>query len=514
MIAAAIMGLYFSVVAERMNTSFQDLQAQLSVQRIERVVHQVAQLTRIRAMYAKDNAEWDDAYAYLIGEAPDFLEYNFRASDRAGGTQMVIAFDAERQMVGMVQSEDADDEVFSDVDVSKLAVPGLLADSVRSGLLATAADGFLVSAYPVHRSGRSGPSPGWLVFLQPLSAGILEILREVAGVDVELSSTDPAEEPPLGLTVEIAAPEFGIVNGFLPPTRSRHFHPENIDDHFALLEFPSIIGEKKVRLNVDLPRRLFAAADYLDRKIRFYGILGAVIFMVLALVVFEVLVLRRIIALDTDLQNVAHNRSDSLRVREIGNDEIARVAASANEMLATLEHEHEITVAEHDLLISVLDSVAESVLALRPIREANGAVIDYSIVTANREAERSLGGRCAESTGERLSHIFPNLKEQPCFRDYNQVLRSGSRVESEFQIPSSGAWIRHSATPWGDGVVSCFEDISARKQSEDALAETLDQLTRLNAAMMGREDRVLELKSEVNRLALQLGKPKPYESAD
>jgi PAS domain S-box-containing protein len=57
-----------------------------------------------------------------------------------------------------------------------------------------------------------------------------------------------------------------------------------------------------------------------------------------------------------------------------------------------------------------------------------------------------------------------------------------------------------------------FQDITERKQAELQLNEQLNELIRWSNITTGREMRVLELKSEVNRLLGELGKPPRYSS--
>jgi PAS domain S-box-containing protein len=65
-----------------------------------------------------------------------------------------------------------------------------------------------------------------------------------------------------------------------------------------------------------------------------------------------------------------------------------------------------------------------------------------------------------------------------------------------------------------DGVVSSFRDISERKQTETRLAEQLAELRQWQAATLGREARILDLKHEVNELLAQSGLPARYPSAE
>jgi hypothetical protein len=53
-------------------------------------------------------------------------------------------------------------------------------------------------------------------------------------------------------------------------------------------------------------------------------------------------------------------------------------------------------------------------------------------------------------------------------------------------------------------------DITERKRSALALQEKVAELERMNRLMIGRENRMLELKREVNELCAQLKWPERY----
>ena len=59
-------------------------------------------------------------------------------------------------------------------------------------------------------------------------------------------------------------------------------------------------------------------------------------------------------------------------------------------------------------------------------------------------------------------------------------------------------------------LVAIFTDTTERKHAEEAERKALDMTTRLNNLMSGREDRVLELKAEVNALLSELGRKLKY----
>jgi len=62
--------------------------------------------------------------------------------------------------------------------------------------------------------------------------------------------------------------------------------------------------------------------------------------------------------------------------------------------------------------------------------------------------------------------------------------------------------------------ISMAFDVTDRKRVEEELVRQLDELRRWRQATLGREDRILELKREVNALSAKLGLPHPYTSTD
>jgi len=62
-------------------------------------------------------------------------------------------------------------------------------------------------------------------------------------------------------------------------------------------------------------------------------------------------------------------------------------------------------------------------------------------------------------------------------------------------------------------LLGAFRDASERRRAEAGLAEQLEELRRWHDATLGREQRILELKHEVNALLGQAGQPPHYPSA-
>jgi len=74
----------------------------------------------------------------------------------------------------------------------------------------------------------------------------------------------------------------------------------------------------------------------------------------------------------------------------------------------------------------------------------------------------------------------------------------------------------YSVTPISDrsgetaGAVVVFRDITERKKSEEELNRRMEELERFNRLTIGREEKMIELKHEINTLLEELGKGKKY----
>ena len=139
----------------------------------------------------------------------------------------------------------------------------------------------------------------------------------------------------------------------------------------------------------------------------------------------------------------------------------------------------------------------------------------HRIIYINRSMP---GYRTGMSVGEYLYTHIAEDRRGIYHATIEKVFRTGKTAKLESRVIQEDGKIVDLESRFGtcvqDGVVASVvmisTDISERKRIEKELKRSLDDFERFNRFMVGREQRNLELKEEVNSLCAKLGKPPCY----
>ncbi len=138
------------------------------------------------------------------------------------------------------------------------------------------------------------------------------------------------------------------------------------------------------------------------------------------------------------------------------------------------------------------------------------------IIDCNNAALRAFG----YSKEELLSQTVSQLRAPETLKDvtdqFKHSLLNGTSFETIYMRKDGSkfsAEVSAQSTDIGNErvIVSIIRDISARRQSQEALKAKMDEITKLNTFMMGREKRIIELKKEVDEALKACGKLPRYK---
>ena len=143
---------------------------------------------------------------------------------------------------------------------------------------------------------------------------------------------------------------------------------------------------------------------------------------------------------------------------------------------------------------------------------------DFIFKDVNRAGER-----ISEIVRERvlnrsLIEVFPGVKEMGLLAVLQEVWRTGvpqHHPVSLYKDERIQQWMENHVYKLPSGeIVTVYDDITERKQAEEQMRQQMSELRRWHDVTLGREERIAELKREVNELLESAGEKKRYGAGE
>lgn len=133
------------------------------------------------------------------------------------------------------------------------------------------------------------------------------------------------------------------------------------------------------------------------------------------------------------------------------------------------------TGANHNLLEAVFNTSTLALHVLESIRDANGRITDFNITLTNKMSDKIAGRKVM---GMRMLEGWPHTKDIGLFDMFIHTVETGEALDYEQLYEGDGvkAWFRWLAAKLNDGLYVTIEDITARKNNEQALKDSAARL--------------------------------------
>ena len=146
--------------------------------------------------------------------------------------------------------------------------------------------------------------------------------------------------------------------------------------------------------------------------------------------------------------------------------------------------------------------------------------LEFKVVQWNPAAEKIFGFSQKESLGRHASFITPEADRKTADGVWEEILekRSGhhalsTNVRKNNQLITCEWFNTALVSPEGRviGAASLVMDVTERKRLENELQENIEEMERFTSLTVDREEKMIQLKEEINTLLEQMGREKKYK---
>jgi len=457
--------------------SYAELEEQSTHRDLERVLASYSyELANLETTTA-DWSAWDDTYAFVADHNKDYIRSNLTDSTFIElGLHLMLYLDSSKDIV-FGKAFDLENEEPVSLPPS---IPKYLADhdflvahrdteSSYAGTIILPEGPMIISSQPILTSEDAGPIRGTLIMGRYLDAAKVNELAEITLLSISIQAFNDPRVPP----------DFSTARSSLSTASPVFVQPLSEQSIAGYTLIKDIGGHPALILRLDAPRDIYqqgqSAISYLILTI--VGV--SLAFGLVTILLLEKQVLSRLFYLSRSVSDIGMGGKLSARVSVAGSDELSRLGATINGMLAALEQsetelrdseEHYRLLAEHATdVIYVTDVNLKFTYVSPSVTRLTGHSVEEAVA-------QSLDQVLTPASFNQALDVF--AEEAASESEEAKDLTRSRTLELEVKRKDgSTVWVEATMTALRDaannviGILGGARDIAERKKAEAKLQE-------------------------------------------
>ena len=138
-----------------------------------------------------------------------------------------------------------------------------------------------------------------------------------------------------------------------------------------------------------------------------------------------------------------------------------------------LEASRRLTQETEAAFRATLEGSMDAVTLLRPMRDAAGALLDWTVVDCNSLAATLMGRKREQVLGHSVCELAPSIRSGGFLKFFEHVLNTQRRMHAEVPATEAhlaGQWLHHQLVPLENGVACITRDVTDKHLAESRLA--------------------------------------------
>lgn len=318
-------------------TGFADLEYQSTEKSVNRLVNVLTDEIYSLYVEAKDYSMWDDTYKYMSTQNPEFITSNFSIDTFSNlHLNLVVLIDRTEHIVAgitynstLYKTEPLPASYYDYFEHNRLFLYNHENQGQVVGFMLLSGQLLLVASRPILPSQGEGTSQGTLIMGRFLSTEELQRLNRLT----DLSLTVQLLKNNQALPEEFAKARTLLLNKRMVVQTLN----ENSIAGYVLIK--DVYQQPVAWLRIELPRVIYQEGLASLRYLSAVVLIVALAFAGLILWLFERLILARLAVLSNEVKHI-RTSDDFLTVTVKGQDELAHLATTINNMLSALQASH------------------------------------------------------------------------------------------------------------------------------------------------------------------------------